>query len=105
MDALRLQARLRGEPPEDQEGARAGERAALGVQEQIGPVPAVEVRAAAAQVAPQRLDRRAPDRDDALLPALAGAADEPAVEVDAALLEPDRLADAEARAVEQLDKR
>ena len=95
----------RGEPAQDQERARAGERAALRVQEELRPVPPVEVRAAAGEVAPERLDRLAADRDDALLAALADDAHEPVVEVDAALLEPDRLRDAQARAVEELDER
>ena len=49
---------------------------------------AVEVGPAAREVAPQRLDRLAPDRDDALLAALAEHPDEPLVEVDRALSSP-----------------
>ncbi len=63
------------------------------------------IRPAAGEVAAQRLDGLAPDRDDALLGALAEAADEPLLEIDAGALEPDRLAHAQARAVEQLDER
>src|SRR4051794_15564410 len=103
--ALRLEAGLAGEPAQDQEGAGSGERPALRVQEELGAVARVEVRPAAREVEPQRLAGGAADRHDALLAALAGAADEPLLEVDAALLEPDRLADAEAGAVEQLDER
>ena len=55
--ALRLEAGLRGQPAQDQERAGARERAALRVQEELGPVAAVEVRAAAREVAPQRLGR------------------------------------------------
>ena len=66
---------------------------------------AVEVRPAADEVAPQRLDRLAPDRDDPLLAALAEHADDALVEVDAVLLEARRLGDAQAGAVEQLDER
>ena len=83
MDALRIEARLRGQPAQDEERAGAGQRAALGVQEELRPVPAVEVRPAAGEVAAQRLDRLAPERDDPLLVALADAADEPVLEVDA----------------------
>ena len=103
--ARRVEAGLGGEAPQDQERSGAGERAALRVQEELGPVARVEVRAAAGEVAPQRLDGRASERDDALLVALAGDADEAVVEVDARLVEADRLGDAEAGAVEQLDQR
>ena len=96
---------VRGEPAQDQERAGAGQRAALRVQEELGPVAPVEVRPAAREVAAERLDRLAADRDDPLLAALADDAHEPVVEVDAALLEPDRLGDAQAGAVEQLDER
>ena len=89
---------------QDQERAGAGERASLVVQEQFRPEAAVEVGAAAGEVAAQRLGRRAADRDDALLAALADAADEPLVEIDPRALEPDRLADAQPGAVEQLDE-
>ena len=105
MDALRLEAGLRREAPQDQERAGAGEAAAAGVQEQLGPVPPVEERPAAALVAADGLGGRPADRDDPLLAALADAADEPVLEVDAGALEPDRLADAQAGAVEELDER
>ena len=97
MDARGVEARLGGEAPQDQERAGARQRAALRVQEELGPVARVEVRAAAGEVAPERLDGRASERDDALLVALAGDADEAVVEVDPRLVEPDRLGDAEAR--------
>src|ERR1044071_434791 len=42
--ALRIEARLLGQSAEDQEGAGARQRAALRVEEQLGPVPPVEVR-------------------------------------------------------------
>ena len=44
MDALRLEAGLLGEAAQDQEGAGAGERPAVRVQEELGAVSAVEVR-------------------------------------------------------------
>ena len=65
-----------GEPAQDQERARARQRAALRVQEELGPVAPVEVRPAAGEVAAQRLDRLPPDRDDPLLAALADHAHE-----------------------------
>ena len=94
--ALGLEPRLPGEPAQDQERAGPGEGAALRVQEELRSGAAVEVRAAAGEVAAQRLDGVAADRHDALLVALADAADEPLVEVDAGALEADRLAHAEA---------
>ena len=105
VDARRLEAGLLGQAAQDQERARAGQRAALGVQEELRAVAAVQERAAAAQVAAQRVGRAPAERDDALLAALADRADEALVEVDAAPLEADRLADAQARAVEELDER
>ena len=105
VDALRLEPGFRREAPQDQERAGAGEAASAGVQEQLGPVPPVEERPAAALVAADRLGGRPSDRDDALLAALADAADEAVLEVDPGALEPDRLADAQAGAVEQLDER
>jgi hypothetical protein len=38
MDALRLEPCLAGEPPKDEEDARASQPAALGVQEELGAV-------------------------------------------------------------------
>src|SRR5688572_9951843 len=105
VDPFRVEARLRREPPDDQEGAGACERAALGVEEDLRAVAPVEVGAPAGEVAPQRLDRLVPERDDALLVALAEAAHGAVLEVDAAALEPDRLAHADATAVQELDER
>src|SRR5262249_49132944 len=47
---------------------------------------------------------RASDRDDPLLVSLADASDNALVEIDAGPIEPDRLADAQAGAVEELDE-
>src|SRR6186997_2233743 len=99
VDALGLQARPAGEAAQDQEGARAGEGAALRVEEELRAVPLVEVGTPVGEVAPERLDRVPPDWDDALLVALAGAAHEPLLEVDAGAVETDGFAHAEARAV------
>src|SRR2546421_3347505 len=55
MDPLRLEAGPGREPAQDQERARARERAALGVQEELGPVAPVEERAAAGKIAAKRL--------------------------------------------------
>ena len=47
VNAGRVETRLLGEPAEDQERAGAGEGAALGVEEELRAVAAVEVRPAA----------------------------------------------------------
>src|SRR5438046_2062563 len=76
MDALGVEPCPCGPPAKDQERACAGERAALGVQEELRPAAAVEVRPAAGEVAAQGLGGRTPDRHDPLLAALAETADE-----------------------------
>src|SRR5581483_7385442 len=83
MDALGLETRLLRELSQDEERPRPGERAALRVEEDLGPVPLVEIRAAAAQVALQRRHGLTADRHDPLLRALADHAHEPLLEVDA----------------------
>src|SRR5712691_8168906 len=105
MDASRLQPGLRCEPAQDQEGAGPRERTALGVEEELGPMAAVEVGPAAREVAADRLGAPAADRHDSLLRSLADAADEAAVEVDAALVERHGLRHAQSRAVQELDER
>ena len=105
VDALGFEARLLGEPAQDQEDARARQAAALRVEEQLRPMAAVEVRPPPGEVAAQRLGGRAPDRDDPLLRPLAGRTDDPPLEVDVGLAQADRFADAQAGAVEQLDER
>ena len=71
-------ARPFGEAPKDQKGARPGERPAAGVEEEVGSMPAIEVRAAECEVAAHRFDRRPPERHDPLLAALAEHADDAA---------------------------
>src|SRR5580765_484947 len=104
VDALRVEARTAGEAAQDQKSARAGEGATLCVQEELRAVPLVEIGAPVREVAAERLDRVAPDRNDALLVALAGATNESLLEVDAGSVETDGFAHAEPRAVEQLDQ-
>src|SRR4051794_34502507 len=48
--ALRLEARLLGEPAKDEERARTGELAAACVEEELGAVALVEIRAAVGEV-------------------------------------------------------
>jgi hypothetical protein len=63
------------------------------------------VRATAGEIAPKRVGSLPAERHDALLVSLAEAPDDPVVEVDAAAVEPHGFADAEARAVQELDER
>src|SRR6266516_3859609 len=105
MDALGLETGFPGEPAEDQEGARPGECPALRVEEDLRPVPSVEMRPAACEVASEGLDRFSADRNDPFLRALADAADESLFEIDGRALEADGFADAQACSVEELDER
>src|SRR3954451_20130588 len=105
MDALRLEARLLRQAAQDQEGTGAGQRAAPGVQEDLGAMSAVKERPAAAQVAAERVGGAPSERDDPLLVALSDRADESFLQVDAVLLEADRLAHTQAGAVQELDER
>ena len=87
MHTLGLEPGLGGEAAQDQERAGARQRPALGVEKQLRPMPPVEVRPAAREVAPQRLDCLAAHRNNALFPAFADGADETLVEVDAGPIE------------------
>ena len=102
---LGLEAGLAGQAAQDQERAGAGERAALALRKSSGRWRRSRKRPAAAQVPAKRVGGASAERDDPLLAALADRTNEPLVEVDAALLEADRLAHSQARAVEQLDER
>src|SRR5581483_8933322 len=104
VDALGLEPRLLGDAAQDQERPGSRQRAALCVQEELRPVPAVEERPAAGEVAAERLRRGAADRDDSLLVPLADTPNEALVEVDARSLEADGLADAQTCAVQELDE-
>jgi hypothetical protein len=104
MDALRLEPGLLGEPAQDEECPRAGQRAATGVHEEIGPVAAVEVRTPEREVPAHGLGRGPAEGDETLLPALPDDPDDPGLEVDAALLEADRLGDTQTRPVQELDE-
>src|SRR5438067_175344 len=105
MDTFGLESRRRGELAQDQERAHARERSALRVEKELGPVTLVEERPAAREVAAQRVDRLAPDGDDALLVALADAPDEPLIEIHGAAVETDRLRYAKPGPVQELDER
>src|SRR4051794_39302563 len=105
MDTRRVEAGLRGQLPQDEKRPGAGERPALGIEEELGPVPLVEVWATTGEVAAHGLHAFAAEGDDSLLVSLAQAADEPVLQVDAAALEPDCFADPQSRPVEKLDER
>src|SRR5207249_119457 len=104
VNALGLQARLAGQPAQDQERAGPRERSATRVQEELGPMTEIEIRAAAREIAAQGFAGTASDGDDPLLPALADAAHEPLVQVDRSAFEPQRLRDAEPGPVQELDQ-
>src|SRR6266550_2279070 len=104
MNSFRLEPGLGCQLAEDQESAGARQAAALRIQEELGSVPHVQERASPSQVTPQCLRGLPADRDDPFLRALADAADDAGVEVDARLLQTDGLADPQARAVQELDE-
>jgi hypothetical protein len=105
VDPVGIEARFLSQLAQDQEGAGAGQGPAPGVQEQLRTVPGVEEGPAAGEVTEECLTGVPADRDDALLAALSDHSNESLVEVDARLVEADRLGHAEACAVEQLDER
>jgi hypothetical protein len=102
--ACGLQPGAVGELAEDEERAGSGECAAAGVEEELGAVAAIEVRAAEREVAADGLGGRTSERNESLLIALPEHADDPFVEGDAGLLEADCLGDAKAGTVEKLDE-
>ena len=69
--AARLEAGPLGEAAEDEERACARQRAATRVEEEVGAMTPVEVRAPEREVAARGLGRRPPERDESLLAALA----------------------------------
>src|SRR5205814_9435363 len=87
MNALRVEAGLRGELPQDEECSGPGQWAAAGVQEELGTVPAVEERPTLREIATDRFRGLPPDRDDPLLVPLTDAAKEALVELDRVSLE------------------
>ena len=106
VDAPGLEAGRLGEPAQDQERARAGQRAALRVQEELGPVATVEVGPAARRgsgAAPRppgaRPGRPAPCRPCRARGRRRSSRSTPFFS------RPDRLGDAQAGAVEELDER
>jgi hypothetical protein len=104
MDTPGLQPCAIGELAQDEERTGSGERAAAGVQEELGAIATVEVRAAESEVPADGLGGRTPEGYQALLAALAEHANDSVVESDAALLQADRLGDSQARSVEKLDE-
>jgi hypothetical protein len=102
MHTARLEPGSVCELAEDQEGTGAGERPTAGVQEELGPIAAIEVRSAEREVAAHGLGGWTAERNEALLAALAEHPHDPVLQRDAVLLEPDGLGDPEAGAVEEL---
>jgi hypothetical protein len=104
VDPLGLETRLGGQPTQDEEGAGAGQRATLCVEEELRAVAPVEVRPPAGEVAADRFRGLAADRDDPLLVSLAHAAHEAVVERDPAFLERYGFGDAQTGSVQELDE-
>ena len=104
MHAGRIEPRLRGQTPEDEEGASPGQRAALRVEEKLRAVPAIQERPSPGEVPAHGLDAFAPERDDPLLVPLAEAPNDAVVQVDAASVQSHGLADPEPGSVEELDE-
>src|SRR5689334_21417712 len=102
VDALRFEPGLRSEAAQDEKDARAGQRAAARVEEELLLVAALEERAPAGDVEPEGFRGFAPDRDDAFLAPLPHAADKPMLEIDGLPVEGDRLADAQSGSIEEL---
>ena len=89
---------------EDQERTGARQRTARALRKSSGRY--LRSRwTAEREVSPHGLRSRPPERDQALLVSLAERPDHSLVEGDATFLEPDRLGDAQAGAIEQLDER
>ncbi len=86
----RIEPRLRGQAPEDEEGAGPGQRAALRVEEKLRAVPAIQEGPSPGEVAAHGLDAFASERDDPLLVPLAEAPNDAVVQVDPAAVEPHR---------------
>ena len=105
VDAARVEPGLLGQPAQDQEGARAGQRrrrARSGRARAGGGGRGAAARARGSGARASAAGR--PSGTMPLLAALADDAHEPLVEVDGRALEPERLGDAQPRAVEQLDQ-
>ena len=79
MNAVRVEPRLLGQFPEDQKGAGTGQRAASGVQKELGAMAGVEVGPTACEIAQERLCSVPADGDDALLAALSDHSNEAVV--------------------------
>src|SRR4029077_15867577 len=78
------------------------QRAAVRVEEQLLPVAAVEIRAAAGEVAAHRVGCLPSDRHDSFLAPFSEGAHEPVLEIDGLPVECDRLAHAQPGSVEEL---
>src|SRR5205085_4589918 len=70
VDPPRLEARLLRQAAQDQEHACARQATALSVEEELRPMPPIEMRPSARDVAPERVGRGPAERHDSLLRAL-----------------------------------
>ena len=99
VDASGLAPGAIGQTPQDEERPRARQRPAARVEEQVGAVATVEVRAPESHVATERLGSGAPERDEPLLAPLARHAHDATLEIDSRLDETDSLRDPKTRPV------
>jgi hypothetical protein len=102
VDATRLQTCAIGELAEDEERAGACERTPAGVEEELGPIPPIEVGAAEREVAPHGFGGWTAERDETFLAAFPEHAHDTFLDGDAAPLEARRLGDAQSGAVQEL---
>jgi len=105
VDATRLESCSIGKLPQDEEDPSARKRSAADIQEELRPVAAIQMRPTDGEIPAHGLRRRASEGYEALLVSLPENADDPLLERDATLLEPDRLGHAQPGSVEQFDER
>ncbi len=104
VDPTRLEAGAVGQLAEDEKRPRPRERTSTRVQEQLGPVATIEMRASEGEVASDGLGGRAPEWDEALLASLAEHPDDALLDCDAAFLETGGLGDTQPGSVQELDE-
>ncbi len=105
VNASRLEAGPLCQAAQDEKGAGTSERAAAGVQEELGSVPAVEMGPTEREVTPGGLGSRTTEWDETLLAALSVHPHDPLLDVHSVLLEAHGLRDPQARAIQELDER
>lgn len=105
VDATGLEPSLLSEPTENEECARAGQRSTAGIEKEVGPMAAIEMRPAEREVSAHRFDRRAAEWHDSLLAPFPENAHELSIEIDGGARKADCLGHPQTGAVEKLDER